>query len=446
VRASDPAAIFDRAARRVIHSRVESETPNEELPVVHHLPVYVGPDAVEKLAVFCAERDLRRLAIIADDNTYRALGERAEAALRHAGLDVLTVILRGADIIADGDYIFQAMLGLDHAPRTLVAVGSGTLTDISRFISHRSGGEFISLPTAASVDGYTSIGAPLVIEGVKTTVNCHGPVAVFADPEVLAAAPRALTAAGLGDMVAKFTSVADWEFGKVLQGEVYDAEIAARMRGAAQSSLDHAGAIAAGTEEGVHALFDGLIESGFGMLDFGATLPASGSEHHISHFLEMKLLREGRHSIYHGAKVGIGVLICARRFERVARMPRAEAAERLAEAPLPNPVAEAEGIRRAYGPMAAQVLEAQQPYLEMRQAEFDALKQNLLDHWDEVQRIAATVPPAAELERWIRDAGGPVVGREVGLSDEEMALALHYSHYLKDRITINRISLWLGLP
>jgi len=414
--------------------------------VPHHLPVYVGVDAVERLVAYCAENNLDHLALIVDDNTCEALGKRAEDALRSAKIDVLTVMLRGDDIIADGQYIFQAMLGLDHTPRTLIAVGSGTLTDISRFISHRSGGEFISLPTAASVDGYTSIGAPLVIEGVKTTVNCHGPLAVFADLPVLTAAPRALTAAGLGDMVAKFTSVADWELGRTLQGEKYDAEIAARMRSAAQSSVDYADAIASGSEAGVRALFDGLIESGFGMLDFGATLPASGSEHHISHFLEMKLLREGRHSIYHGAKVGIGVLICARRFNEVARMPHDEAAERLAESALPNPFDEAEGIRRAYGPMSDQILEAQQPYLDMSDEEFAALKQNVLENWDEVRRIAASVPSASDLERWIHNAGGPVVGPEVGLSDEEVAEAVHYSHYLKDRITINRIGLWLGLP
>jgi glycerol-1-phosphate dehydrogenase [NAD(P)+] len=414
--------------------------------VVHHLPVYVGPDAVERLVAFCVERDLRRLAIIADDNTYRALGDRAEATLRDAGLDVLTVLLEGEDIIADARYIFQAMLGLDHTRRTLVALGSGTLTDITRFISHRSGLEFISLPTAASVDGYTSIGAPLVIEGVKTTVNCHGPLAVFADLPVLTAAPRAMTAAGLGDMVAKYTSVADWELGYVLQGEKYDPEIAVRMRTAAQSAADHADAIAAGDQEGVRALFDGLIESGLCMLDFGATLPASGGEHHVSHFLEMKLLREGRHSILHGAKVGVGVLISARRFEHLAGMSREEATERLAEAKLPNPRAEVEGIRQAFGPMADQVLEAQQPYLEMSDEEFAAIKQNILDHWDELRRIAAFVPRAAEIERWIADAGGPVKGNEIGLSDDEIAQALQYAHYLKDRMTINRLSLLLGIP
>jgi glycerol-1-phosphate dehydrogenase [NAD(P)+] len=367
--------------------------------VPHHLPVYTGTQAVERLVAFCAEQGLDCLALIADDNTCAALGQKAEAALRAAGFDVLTIVVKGEDIIADARHIFQTMLGLDHAPRTFIAVGSGTLTDITRFISHRSGREFISLPTAASVDGFTSIGAPLVIEGVKTTINCHGPIAVFADLPVLCAAPRPMTAAGLGDMVAKFTSVADWELGKVLQDEKYDPEIAARMRAAAQDTSDHAAAIAAGEEAGVRALFDGLIESGLCMLDFGATLPASGSEHHLSHFLEMKLLREGRHSILHGAKVGVGVIINARRFERVAGMPREEAADRLAEARQPNPQIEAAGIRAAYGPMAEQVLEAQQSYLEMSADDFAAMKRNLLDHWDEVRRIAATVPPAAEIER-----------------------------------------------
>ena len=71
-------------------------------------------------------------------------------------------------------YVFQVLLALDRTPRTFLAVGSGTITDITRFVSHRIAAEFISLPTAASVDGFTSIGAPMVIDGAKITVNCHG--------------------------------------------------------------------------------------------------------------------------------------------------------------------------------------------------------------------------------------------------------------------------------
>ena len=99
---------------------------------------------------------------------------------------------------------------------------------MTRFVSHRSDTEFISLPTAASVDGYTSIGAPMIIGGAKVTVNCQGPLAVFGDLPALCAAPKALTAAGFGDLIAKLTSVSDWELGHVLWDEPFDPTIARR--------------------------------------------------------------------------------------------------------------------------------------------------------------------------------------------------------------------------
>ena len=210
------------------------------------------------------------------------------------GWDVLTVVLQGDEIGADARSIFQVLLALDRVPRTFIGVGSGTITDVARVISHRTGAEFISLPTAASVDGFTSIGAPMVIDGAKITVNAHGPLAVFGDLPTLCAAPQPLIAAGFGDLLAKLTSIADWELGALLWDEPYDAEIARRSRAAALACAARADAVAAASEDGVRDLFEGLIESGFCMLDFGETRPASGYEHHISHFWEMKLLREGR--------------------------------------------------------------------------------------------------------------------------------------------------------
>jgi glycerol-1-phosphate dehydrogenase [NAD(P)+] len=418
---------------------------SEEQPVKNRLPVYIGPDAVSHLVQYCRDHDLGHFAMIVDANTYRALGEAAETALRGQGWDVLTIMLEGEDIIADACYVFQAMLALDHTPRTFIAVGSGTITDITRFISHRSGREFISLPTAPSVDGFTSIGAPLVIEGVKTTVNCHGPQAVFADLSTLCAAPRKMLAAGFGDMLAKFTASADWELGSLFGGDTFAESIAARMRSATWDCGHRAAAIAAGSEEGVKTLMEGLIESGFCLLDYGSTLPASGWEHHISHTLEMKLLREGRHSILHGAKVGIGVLASARRYAIVREASRDEASARLQARPLPDIDEEIRGIRATYGPIADGIIAIQEPWFSMTSAEFEGLKARVVDVWDEIRRIAAVVPPADLMQGWIAAAGGPVRGPEAGLSEEEVALATTWGRCLKHRMTIGRLSWMLGI-
>ncbi len=411
-----------------------------------HLPVYVGSDALNELVAYCQAQGLTHFALIADTNTYRVLGARAEAALRDQGWDVLTVLLTGDDVIADARYTMRTLLALDHTRRTFVSVGSGTITDITRFVSHRSAAEFISLPTAASVDGYTSVGAALAVEGEKLTVVCHGPIAVFADLPTLAEAPQPMIAAGLGDMLAKLTSIADWELGSVLWDEPYDAAIAARSRKAATDCADQVDAIAAHVPEGIRTLFMGLIESGFCMLDFGETRPASGYEHHMSHFWEMKLLREGRHSILHGAKVGLGVLVSAARYAAVRAMSRAEAEKRLAAAQLPDRAAVAEMLRAGYGPAIAEgLLVTQAPFLAMTEEAFAALKARVLANWDRIQAIAATVPPAIEIAGWLRQAGGPTTPAELGFSPEEYAEGIACAPFFRERFTIAKLSQLLGI-
>lgn len=413
--------------------------------MANHPPVYVGSDALNELVTYCRAQDLTRFALIADDNTYAALGRRAEDALRDRGWDVRPVVLHGDDITADSRYVMQALLGLDHTPRTFVAVGSGTLTDITRFISHRAAADFISLPTAASVDGFTSIGAPMVIEGEKITVPCHGPLAVFADLPALAAAPQPLIAAGLGDMLAKFTSIADWELGHLLWDEPFDAAIAGRSRRAADDCAAQVTAIARGDPEGIRALFLGLIESGFCMLDFGETRPASGYEHHISHFWEMKLLREGRRAILHGAKVGLGVLVSAERYAAVRNISREEAEARLAAARLPDREAVIAGLRGAYGPLAEGVIARHAPFLALTEEAFAALKARVLANWDRIQAIAATVPPPGQIASWLRLAGGPTTPAELGLDEEEYAQGVAYGSYYRPRFTAAKLSQLLGI-
>lgn len=420
-----------------------------EKPYSEHLPVYVGDQALDRLLDFCQEHNIRALALIADDNTYAALGRAAEGALTAAGLDVRTVIVKGraaagGDLGADEHSVYQVLLGLDKAPRTFLAVGSGSLTDVTRFVSHRANADFIALPTAASVDGYTSIGAPMIIEGAKVTVVCQGPLAVFGDLPTLCAAPRALTAAGFGDLIAKLTSVADWEIGHLLWGEPFDAEIARRARQAAWDCVAQLDALAAAECDGVTALFRGLIESGLCMLDFGETRPASGYEHHVSHFWEMKLLREGRHSVFHGAKVGVAVRASAALYEQLRALSPAEVRQRLGRGRPDAEAAEA-AIRRSYGAAADQMLANQRPFLHMTEAEFTALAERMVAQWDAIQEVMATVPAPAEVRSWLERLGGASTAQDVTLSEEEYREGLAVGHFYRPRFTGKKLAFYLGL-
>ncbi|MEO1442070.1 MAG: iron-containing alcohol dehydrogenase, partial [Chloroflexota bacterium] len=172
-------------------------------------PIYIGENATDHLLNYLNEHGLKQLTLVADDNTYAALGEQVDKALRAQDFDVTTIVLTGEEVIAGDPYLVQVLAKAPVADHTFIAVGGGTITDITRFISHRTKNNFISMPTATSVDGFTSIGAPLVLDGVKQTLISQPPLAVFADLPTLQNAPQRLIASGFGDMVGKYTSLAD---------------------------------------------------------------------------------------------------------------------------------------------------------------------------------------------------------------------------------------------
>jgi glycerol-1-phosphate dehydrogenase [NAD(P)+] len=407
--------------------------------------VTIDDQAVHHLVDFCQQEQITRLLMVADANTYAAQGKAVEEALRGMGADLKCVLFGEGEVVADAAHILDVLVAAGNEDRVYVAVGSGTITDITRFASHRTKSNFISIPTAPSVDGFASIGAPLILHGVKITVIAQAPIAIFADSNTLSSAPPAMIAAGFGDMLGKATSIGDWRIGHLLWNEPYDEAIAQRTLSAVQLCVDAAPDLGQARPEGVRILMDALIESGYCMLDFGTSRPASGAEHHYSHFWEMKLLREGRPAILHGAKVGVATVEVARIYDRTRRLSRQEVSDLLEASTLPTREDEVGRIRAAYGEQTDEIIAGHLAFLNLSEADYDDLKQKVLAHWDEIQAIAAEVPPAEEIAALLQTVGGPSSVAELGLSDEELNLAVGNGHYLRDRFTSRKLARVLGL-
>src|SRR5690625_4586681 len=168
---------------------------------------------------------------------------------------------------------------------------------------------FVSVPTAASVDGFTSKGAPLIFRGFKETIQTASPIAVFADIDVLKIAPREMTAAGFGDMIGKYTSLLDWKISHLIANEPYNKLAAKSTKKSLEACVKYVHQIADHEDEGLKILMQSLIESGLVMLVLDFSRPASGSEHHLSHYWEMELLKNEEKQLLHGAKVGVASAI-----------------------------------------------------------------------------------------------------------------------------------------
>jgi glycerol-1-phosphate dehydrogenase [NAD(P)+] len=410
-----------------------------------NIHLYLGDQAVEHLVNYCREQYYTRFMLVADRNTYAALGQSVENALSGCGWDVKSVVFQENEVVPDEDFIFQVLLQAGADERAYLAVGSGTLTDIARFASHRTRRPFISIPTAPSVDGFTSPSASLVVRNIKLTVIAHPPSAVISNLPTLAAAPQPMIAAGFGDILGKAIALADWRLGHLVWDEPYSAEIADRVRTTLNACTAAAPEIGQASPAGIEKLMDSLIDSGLCMLDFGNSRPAAGAEHYMSHFLEMKLLREGRPAVLHGAKVALCSILVAGLYQQLRQIDRAVAERILQTSTLPMRAADVADIHKAFGPIADKLEIEQAPFLDMTPAAYEQLKQRILSHWDEIQELAAMVPTPEQMADLLCQAGGVTEPAGLNLSDEEVQDALRYSHLFRNRFTVCKLGRILGL-
>lgn len=358
-----------------------------------NLTYQCGETALQEAVAFCRANDFRRFTLVSDANTHAVLGARAEEILRAQNWMVHSIILEGQEVIADVATLNDVLAHSGSDPGVYLAVGSGTITDITRYCSRQQDSPFISLPTAPSVDGFASSNAPIVVRGIKESVPCQTPLAIFADLPTLCQAPKKMTAAGFGDMVGKYTALADWKLAHLIMDESYDASIAARMEKALQICIDHRDGINLATPQGINGLMNGLVESGICMALAGNSRPASGSEHHLSHYWEMMLLRQGRPAVLHGAKVGVSAVLIAERWQQIRSLKTGDVKRRLKNASIPPPQKEQEIIEKAFPVNPNTIIQGQSDYLSMTEKEFLILKKTILRKWKKITEIAAAVPP-----------------------------------------------------
>ena len=178
------------------------------------------------------------------------------------------------------------------------------ITDMTRYVAGALGREFVSVPTAASMDGYASGVAVVEFGGMKKSYPADPPVAIFAEPRTIAAAPAEMTRAGIGDLLGKATASTDWLASHALYGEERCLEVARLVTDSFVRVANEVEDILGRLTSRTARLLQGLIESGTAIAMVGSSRPASGSEHEVSHFWDL-LAADGRrpHSS-HGLQVG----------------------------------------------------------------------------------------------------------------------------------------------
>lgn len=429
----------------------------------HHVPVQevvMSDDAMPRLGEFVvrfmgrfaaqspasAEEPVPMVVVVADENTYRAAGEDVKNVLQGVGCIVDVLILppgvHSGRVEADEPTVENVLARLSSSADSqgraafAVAVGAGTINDVVKYASFQAGRPYISVPTAPSMDGYVSPVAALLVAGFKKTLPAAPPLAVFADLDVLSQAPFELIAAGFGDLLGKLTAGADWVLGNLVNGEYYCQAAADLARTVALECLKRAADVRTRTKDAVKKLTEGLVLSGIAMLMAGNSRPASGAEHHLSHYWEMKSLREGRSEPLHGVKVGVATVLSAELYADILRRdPRRLDLPGLKRRHPTRREREAR-IRRFYGPMADEALaETAGKYLTWEERERRLCEVSV--RWDAIREaLTRVVPDSQRVRNALVEAGAPATAQAIGFDEGWVREALLNAKDLRMRFTI----------
>lgn len=271
--------------------------------------IIIEDGAIKRLPGLIQRDGHTGLCIVEDTNTQAAAGTAVKEVLRTAGIDFSCVTLSANGLLPDEAGIGSVMTYLPAGCGLLLAVGSGTINDLCRFVSYKLGIPYYIIGTAPSMDGFTSNVAAMITNHAKTTYEAQKPAAVIGDLSILAAAPMDLIAAGVGDVIGKYVCLTDWKIAHLITGEYFCEEVEKLVRESIRKVSEAAKGIISRDKQAISDLMEGLVLSGIAMSYIGNSRPASGSEHHLSHYWEMMFLQHGEHGAWHGTKVGVGTIV-----------------------------------------------------------------------------------------------------------------------------------------
>lgn len=388
--------------------------------------VFIEEDAEKHLEMICSDFD--RLLLVADENTYAAAGRQTEDAL--AKKITKKVIFPGCEVLIPDEKAVSRVDGEADGCGMIVAIGSGVIQDLCKYVSFNRNIPYLIVATAPSMDGYASENAAMIMKGMKVSYTCHMPYAIVADTAVLAKAPMEMIRAGAGDIIGKYSALNDWELSRCVNDEylcefVYDETY--EQVGKVIGLIDK---ILVRDKAAVGALMQALVIAGIMISFAGTSRPASGSEHHLSHFFEITGLVNGTKYFPHGIDVAYSTVVTA----AIRKNILAKAFP--GEAHLVGKDERNKQIKRIYGTSAKGCIELQE---KTGNYDRDRMKK-YTEKEKEIREILSKCPDPEEIKTLLSRLGLPMEDFYSMYPAGHIRDAVRYAKDLKDRYTV----LWMN--
>lgn len=389
--------------------------------------IIIESEAIKKLSIIMEKEGFKNITIICDENTYAAAGEEIKEIIPKGKF----INLKSENLHANEIAVQKVYECLSVENDVLIALGSGTIHDITRYVAYNKDIPFISVPTAASVDGFVSTVAAMTWKGDKKTFTAVSPIYVVADTDIFKEAPYRLTASGVSDLIGKYTALVDWKISSIVIGEYICNKVCNMEIDAVNKLCECVDDLVLGKLEAYEQLMYALILSGLAMQIIGNSRPASGAEHHMSHLWEMEVINKHLDA-YHGEKVSVGLILVMEEYKKIKKSIENGRCR----------------VKKYYGleeDMLKEVFKSREMYDSiMKENTPDPLlnvnKVILQNRLESIAEILEKLPTLDFVKDTLKRAKAVTTLEEIGLSNDVKQNSIRVSPYVRNRLTLMRIS------
>jgi glycerol-1-phosphate dehydrogenase [NAD(P)+] len=260
----------------------------------------IKPDALFKIGKYLRKNGFDRIALLFGEGIEDLVGKSIRISLDSSEITVVRQDVVGSNDVND---IMGVAFHLPRGTQAVVAVGGGVAVDAGKYVGFLNQLPVIAVPTAISNDGFASPGASLRVDGHRVSAKAAIPFGVVIDTTVIAGCPPRFTRSGIGDLISKYSAIADWKLAYHSTGEaINDFSVMIALQ-SVENLVNHP--VKAIDDLGFLQLVCGaLVMSGVSMEVAGSSRPASGSEHLISHAYDQLAARPRMH----GEQVGVATI------------------------------------------------------------------------------------------------------------------------------------------
>ena len=407
--------------------------------------IYIEKGAIKYLPRTLKEYNAKTAFVLADTNTFAAAGEKVCAILENSGVRISKYIFTDNEVLPDETSVGSAVMHFDSKCDVIVAVGSGVINDIGKILSAVSNKPYFVVATAPSMDGYASSTSSMTMGGLKISLASRCPDIIIGDLDILSNAPMRMLLSGLGDMLAKYISICEWNISHLINNEYYCENIAQLVRVSLKKCVDNAEGLLNRNEIAVQAVFEGLVFCGLAMSYAGVSRPASGVEHYISHVIDMHGVEFGSPIDMHGIQCAVGTLLSAQIYEQI-KVFRPDKDKALKYVESFDYDAWSNHLKSYLGKGAQSMIE-----LETEEKKYDIEShkkrlEKLIENWDNViEIINHEIPALEELKKLYNTLGMPKTLEEIGTASSEFPIIFKATKDIRDKYVLSRLCWDLGI-